>query len=63
MLSSKDGERYFSKKDELTKVLKIFKIVKTKIIANKSIENDDSARYKIMVSEINSLIHNLLIMD
>jgi len=46
------------KKDELTKVLKIFKIVKTKIIANKSIENDDSARYKIMVSEINSLIHN-----
>ena len=46
------------KKDELTKVLKIFKIVKTKIIANKSIENDDSTRYKIMVSEINSLIHN-----
>ena len=46
------------RKDELTKVLKIFKIVKNKIIANKSIENDDSARYKIMVSEINSLIHN-----
>ena len=37
------------KKDELTKVLKIFKIVKTKIIANKSIENEllEQLRHKI----------------